>query len=90
MPNVKHPVYSVLGLDLGVTETDLVIGDDHFNVIEVFHTSDAEEAMLKLDEFNKSFPKALVTNNAIFAHLYYEYQIEEMKKQYPELVRTEG
>lgn len=75
-----YPIYSVIGLDLGVSETDLVIGDDHFNIIEVFHCNNPDEAMEKLKDFNLAYPKAMITNNAIIAVQFYQFKIGKLKK----------
>jgi hypothetical protein len=86
----KYPLYSVLGLDLGVTETDLVFEDVHLNIIELFHTNNAGEALQKLEEFKVSFPKAMLTNNAAIARFNLEYQVNEMKKKLPALENKEA
>ncbi|EHU2649508.1 hypothetical protein AZG96_RS05215 [Acinetobacter baumannii] len=82
MRRFNFSLYSVLGLDLAVNETDLVFEDEHLNIIEVFHTNDTEQALQKLEEFKISFPKAMLTNNAAFARIYSEHRIVEIKKQF--------
>ncbi|MPW43333.1 hypothetical protein [Acinetobacter guerrae] len=82
----NYPDFTVSALDLATHETCLILEDQHWNIIEVFHTNDIDEAMTKLDEFNESHPKALLTNNAILATHYYQYKIETVKK----LVQAEG
>ncbi|MDQ1207229.1 hypothetical protein QE380_000152 [Acinetobacter baylyi] len=81
-----YPVFTVSALDLATHETCLILEDQHWNIIEVFHTNDLDEAMNKLNEFNESYPKALMTNNAILATHYYQYRIEALKN----LIKAEG
>lgn len=76
-----YPVYTVVALDLGVNETCIVLDDEHWNIIEVFHTDSTEEAFLKHEEFSASYPKAIITNNAIIATHFYQYKIEELKQE---------
>lgn len=78
-----YATYSVLALDLATSETDLIIGDDHFNIIETYHTNDTDQAFIKLKEFNDSYPKAMVTNNAAIARQLYEYQVEQLVHTFP-------
>ncbi|ENV09502.1 hypothetical protein F966_02160 [Acinetobacter higginsii] len=78
-----YPTYSVLALDLATAETDLIIGDDHLNIIEAFHTDDAHQALNKLNEFKTSYPKSMVTTNAAVARQLYEYQIEQLVQAFP-------
>lgn len=66
-PMEVYPVYSVIGLDLEIDEPHLILGNDYLMVSEVFHTNDGKEAQEKLQQFNKAFPKAMITNNAIIA-----------------------
>ncbi|ENX60685.1 hypothetical protein F885_01793 [Acinetobacter higginsii] len=83
-----YSTYSVLALDLATTETELIIGDDHLNIIEAFHTDDAQQALNKLNEFKTSYPKSMVTTNTAIARQLYEYQIEQLVQTFPCLAET--
>lgn len=83
---MDYPDFTVSALDLATHETCLILEDQHWNIIEVFHTNDIDEAMTKLNEFNESYPKALMTNNAILATHYYQYRIQAVKK----IIQEEG
>ena len=80
------PAFSVIGLDLAVQETDVIIEDKHYCIIDVQFTNSESDTDKILANTIESHPKAIVVNNHAIHREFLRYQIEKMKKDLGEEV----
>lgn len=80
----NYPAFSVLGLDIAVQETDVIIEDEHYCIVDVQFTNSESDTDKILANTIESHPKAIVVNNHAIHREFLRYQIEKIKKDLDE------